>query len=85
MIEWRTREEATDGYDDNNFVASIYDNEAGFHPAILTKDGYMFLFNVLPDLELSKRVCELALNKNLPWEWWLKNQEKWWYENVSQI
>lgn len=85
MIEWRTREEAIDGYSNGSFVASICDDKDGFHPAILTKDGYMFLFNVLPDLELAKNVCEIALNKNLPWEWWLKNQEKLWYENVSQV
>lgn len=85
MVDWKRREEAIDGYRNKKFVASIYTDNNCYSVAIITKDGYMFIFNPLPDLALAKNVCELALNVNLPWEWWLKNQEQWWYEHVSQI
>lgn len=86
MIKWKVRGGGfLEGYIDNDYVSTIYENNYEFQAVIVTSDGYVFLFNQLPDFELTKNVCELALTENKPWEWWLENQEKWWYENVSQV
>jgi hypothetical protein len=85
MIEWKRKGSILEGYEKIGYVASIYIEENAHVPTFVTADNYMFILETLPDLQLAKNVCELALNENKKWEWWLHNQHKWWSDNVSQV
>lgn len=63
----------------------------GKHPntysvQILTSDGGLLAIGYIPNVyfnaEIAQKICDLALEENKDYVWWIENYRSWWEGNV---